>query len=616
MKKAKFDALEGVASESSVLALEEIIASLGGVSSRTEMKAITDMSPGQNCYLTESGREGTFIWRTGDYSSQIAADTAEGIYVKATAIASTSGAWVRAFNGAASARWFGSGQAAIVAAHAVVDDIIIDQNFAITSTATWPNGKSYLFLNGGKLSVATGITLTIRGTVNAGVWRGLPSSMPQKIFDCAGTGKVIGLGYALPEWWGAVGNYLTTNDQPALQAAHDCIEASYGSDVIGRPTLELRAGAQYGIGTTWTIRPTHVFQPRIIGGGSTLGTRIWARTSFSGTIAILIDGQVSSPNYITDFEFSDFSVYPQTGTTAIAGIQIGSSGKTLIGYKATVVRNILVGPFTYGWTLRGCRLLKFDSCSAWVDTTASSQALRIIDNGAGSFTGDLDFENCEFVAPVTSGSCVFIQCATSAAQIKGVRFSGCPFYKGAEYFSIQASGGGIIGDIWIHDGCQFDGFGRTQLRINANGSGTVIDDIQVIGNYFRGVESNYKAIQVTGDGVARISNLLINNNWFANVAGIAVELSAVVGVSFNQNQFLDIENFSAADAAVRITGCQRVTANANVLTRSGAQQLQYFIFFDSCNYYTAVGNIAGGIVATSVIREATAGANKYLAGNI
>jgi len=45
--------------------------------------------------LTAAGRSGSFVWRLGNYSTQIAADTTEAIYVKATAVAATVGAWVR-----------------------------------------------------------------------------------------------------------------------------------------------------------------------------------------------------------------------------------------------------------------------------------------------------------------------------------------------------------------------------------------------------------------------------------------------------------------------------------------------------------------------------------------
>jgi hypothetical protein len=80
------------------------------VATRTALKAL-DTTKDTVAILTEAGREGTFIWRSGDYSTQIAADTAEGIYVKADAVASTVGAWVRQgdwFTKGVSPEWFGA----------------------------------------------------------------------------------------------------------------------------------------------------------------------------------------------------------------------------------------------------------------------------------------------------------------------------------------------------------------------------------------------------------------------------------------------------------------------------------------------------------------------------
>jgi len=64
---------------------------------RTALKAL---DPAENtvAFLKEVGRAGQFIWRTGDYSTQIAADTAEGVYIKADAVVATAGAWVRIYN--------------------------------------------------------------------------------------------------------------------------------------------------------------------------------------------------------------------------------------------------------------------------------------------------------------------------------------------------------------------------------------------------------------------------------------------------------------------------------------------------------------------------------------
>lgn len=77
------------------------------VADRTVLKAL-DTSRHKSAYLAEVGREGGFVWRSGDYSAQIASDSLEGFYVKATAIAATAGAWVRALQAPANVRWFGA----------------------------------------------------------------------------------------------------------------------------------------------------------------------------------------------------------------------------------------------------------------------------------------------------------------------------------------------------------------------------------------------------------------------------------------------------------------------------------------------------------------------------
>lgn len=47
-------------------------------------------------------------WTAGDFSALITADTLEGVYVKATAIASSAGAWVRRFDDVLKPEWFGA----------------------------------------------------------------------------------------------------------------------------------------------------------------------------------------------------------------------------------------------------------------------------------------------------------------------------------------------------------------------------------------------------------------------------------------------------------------------------------------------------------------------------
>lgn len=78
------------------------------VATRTALKAL-DTTKTTTAILRELGREGIFLWRAGDHSAEVAADTGEGIYVDAGD--GSTGAWIRADGGwavqGAEATWFG-----------------------------------------------------------------------------------------------------------------------------------------------------------------------------------------------------------------------------------------------------------------------------------------------------------------------------------------------------------------------------------------------------------------------------------------------------------------------------------------------------------------------------
>ena len=75
------------------------------VADRTALAAFT---AGSTAYLQEAGREGMFLWNPANLSTQVAADTAQGIYVAlGTDPTGASGAWVRKFSGPINPEWFG-----------------------------------------------------------------------------------------------------------------------------------------------------------------------------------------------------------------------------------------------------------------------------------------------------------------------------------------------------------------------------------------------------------------------------------------------------------------------------------------------------------------------------
>ena len=78
------------------------------VASLAALGAVTGQSAGDTRYLTAPGLEGTFVYKLGDYSAKVTADTQKGLFVAASGIATTVGAWVRVYTGAANLTWFGT----------------------------------------------------------------------------------------------------------------------------------------------------------------------------------------------------------------------------------------------------------------------------------------------------------------------------------------------------------------------------------------------------------------------------------------------------------------------------------------------------------------------------
>lgn len=72
----------------------------------TELRALPTSK--KAAVLSTEGRSGVFIWRSGDYSTYVAADPLEGVFVKADGVSASLGAWVRSFSGPVDIKWFGA----------------------------------------------------------------------------------------------------------------------------------------------------------------------------------------------------------------------------------------------------------------------------------------------------------------------------------------------------------------------------------------------------------------------------------------------------------------------------------------------------------------------------
>jgi hypothetical protein len=123
------------------------------VATRTALKAL-DTTKDTTVFLTEAGREGIFMWKSGNYSSQVTADTQEGVYVKATAVASTSGAWVRIYT-RLSVEFFGASTSATATANTTAIQAAVNFAQSYTGYLYFPA----LYSINGTISVSNNIVL-------------------------------------------------------------------------------------------------------------------------------------------------------------------------------------------------------------------------------------------------------------------------------------------------------------------------------------------------------------------------------------------------------------------------------------------------------------------------
>jgi hypothetical protein len=116
---------------------------------RAALKAV-DTTTTTQVTLTEAGRTGLFIWTTGNYTTAIATDTNEGVYIKADAIAASAGAWVRQFDFTNfQTQWFGALADYSTDSTAIINSMIAVGNIQNTNVANGAQTAIHVNVQGG-----------------------------------------------------------------------------------------------------------------------------------------------------------------------------------------------------------------------------------------------------------------------------------------------------------------------------------------------------------------------------------------------------------------------------------------------------------------------------------
>lgn len=474
--------------------------------------------------------------------------------------------------------------------------------YRLSGSVSFPKNISLVFERGAMFSVDSSYTLTIAGKV-----------VSEGGQHFTGSGSIYGIRRVNVEWFGAKADG-TTDDAPSIQKAINCASqttASYEDHIE-----VLLMGGLHVIKSAIVITPTANNNYTVRGAGSVFGTRFVVPSDFSGTIALAINGSAGTIDRIANFKVCDFSIARDTGSSCIAGVHItAAEGEGLQGLNQSLCENISVVGFPFAWLLRNVRMVKLDRCASWGDSVSDSVGLQISSTLAGGFCGDIDIVNCQFVAPTSSGKSVYLVSNASGSQIKGVRFTNTVFYKGVPYVEIYAASGGIIGDIWFNPGCQWDGFGATQLKIEATGASSLIDNVQAQGCYFRGVNSGYNAVTASALSSAQVKSLIFTNNFIANVNDRAITCENISGSVFKNNVFYDVD--CGSGYVMLFNATSRTNISGNILHRSGPSQAAYMVAVGSGSDYLVINdNVGGGIVASGVVLNLSGGSHLTITGNI
>jgi hypothetical protein len=140
--------------------------------------------------------------------------------VRGNVVSYDGSAWTNTTKAYYETRDYDTWAAAIASIGATKATLVVSENIAVAANVSVPSNVILEYSNGAELQIATGVTLTINSDA---------TNYPlRKVFDCAGTGKVVfgkPTGVS-PEWFGAVGDGAT-EDQVAVQKTVDvCLAGS------------------------------------------------------------------------------------------------------------------------------------------------------------------------------------------------------------------------------------------------------------------------------------------------------------------------------------------------------------------------------------------------------
>ena len=498
---------------------------------------------------------------------------------------------------------YASFAAAVTAIGSTATKLILDTGTTVSTTVSTPVTLEIEGTRMGGVTVANGVTLTINGDFNAGLYQ---------VFNCVGTGTVAGLKYSKPEWFGGL---PTTDGSTDCAAALDLMVAASGRNIF----THWGSGYYYKVATATAITANHFIE----GEGSDR-PQIYNDTADAYAVFTITGADGSEIDNIT---FKHLNIRNGTSTTGAA-----TSGKDCIkgeyvtnltiedckfpdaqGYYSIYLKwaedvKILHNIFTQ-WTYTAIGimveskniLIQYNKLGTALSTTESQQYainsggdtllegtysvinLKVLDN---TFEYDTSLSSSDWYAIVShGGSYIWIERNKILNYIAGIQV-----VLSSGYWSNP-----LTKNVWVRDNVVDRGTsttlpaGHTDHQVNGiqvQGLEFCSDgDFTIEGNYVKGMgyASPVSAAIIAGYGY----NIKINKNRIENYINYGIYLQK--GINGGEVLYNDIKNDTGTGTSYAIYantgGLYGVLVDYNNVWGTTLGSIPTYGVFSSTTYY-------------------------------
>lgn len=459
------------------------------------------------------------------------------------------------------------------------------------------------------------------------------------VADKRASRRNLGLYEVWVEDFGAVGNYnpstgAGTDDWTAIQGAVNYAQTLASPEKV--VTVKFRA-KNYLLSATLVLTPASNCPIRLEGqGGCALspntndvsGTRLFFNGGSTWGINVAGTDVINSEASHIHFEIRNLGIIGKS-VGAQYGLIIGTgSNIQLDGHTKSLVENVYCAGWT-AWQLYIVNTRQVEFRRLVVDATANTGAggAVMLISDATTFTGDLNFYNCDIVAnpdDMTS-VCVLISHAT-AGIMGGIHFTDSNLYYGLYGCHVLNAGSGRIDDIFFGK-TSFDGrpshIGSRGLFIEQSGTGNMnnlVCESAYCLNYDMSVE-----VKLSSAGTIQTVRLVHNYFSLNPSGGIKFDQGGAGGLlqslAIANNTFSRVGSDVGNHCVIRmVNACKgfAITGNTYVTNWGGSASatVGWVVKVDdtTADGYTIIGNT--GQCNTAAVFDAGTTSNKAVANNV